>query len=442
MSATMTELALHVEHAVESAPENAPAVERDRLYRLWEEGHWSAKAIDFTQDGIDWREKLSEKQRRALLLYVSMFLAGEESVTVTLAPFINAAPEHEDRIYLATQIVDEARHHVFFDRWLREVVGMTGGMDDLLRETAPLRTWGYHHVFAELDRVSDRIRLDPHDRTLLAQGIAIYHLITESMLAHPGQRVLLRDFGPRHGVLPGFSAGIRFLSRDESRHIAFGIGLLRRLVTGDPRCKAAAIALFNRVLPFASAIMTPPGMDWSYLSELDVDPLDLYAFGLRSIETKIAAVGIDSAEVLALVRLGHNNPPARQAQRLKIFIEGGLIGPDIPERATEETLDALFESQGDIARWSRPQWQGLSASYAWAFPDATPRSLTVGPGDAVTVGTGPLPTADVTFHCSALDWVLLSCGKLRQDSAMAAGRLKVVGSRRLAVRLGTILPAG
>ena len=263
MSVIDSELARHVEHAVESAPEDAPAVERDRLYRLWEEGNWSAKGIDFSQDVIDWRERLSEKQRTALLLYVSMFLAGEQSVTVTLAPFLNAAPEHEDRIYLATQIVDEARHHVFFDRWLREVVGMTGGMDDLLCDTAPLRTWGYNHVFGELDRISDRIRLDPNDRTLLAQGIPIYHLVTESMLAHPGQRVLLRDFGPRHGVLPGFTTGIRMLSRDESRHIAFGIGLLRRLITDDRRCKEAAIALFNRVLPFASAIMTPPGMDWS-----------------------------------------------------------------------------------------------------------------------------------------------------------------------------------
>lgn len=441
MSSATIDLAEHVENAVESAPEHAPAVERDRLYRLWEEGHWQAKAIDFTQDRIDWQEKLTERQRRALMLYVAMFLAGEEAVTVTLAPFLNAAPNHEDRIYLATQIVDEARHHVFFDRFLREVVGMTGGMDDLLRDTAPLRTWGYEQVFGELDRVSDRIRQDPSDRTLLAQGIAIYHLVTESMLAHPGQRVLLRDFGPRHNALPGFSAGIRFLSRDESRHIAFGIGLLRRLVTEDPRCKEAAIGLFDRVLPWASGIMTPPGLDWSLLAELDVDPLELYAFALRSIETKLAAVGIEPTEILSLARLGLDTPPAKQAKRLKAFIEGGIIGPDDPAQATEATLDALFASHADVAAWSRPRWSGLRATYAWDFPDAPPRSLTLGDGDAIRVAIGPAPAADVTLQCTATDWVRMSSGKLDMRRAHSSGRLKINGDRRLALRLGTILPA-
>lgn len=38
---------------------DAPPIERDRLYRLWEEGHWSARALDFTQDAHDWRERLA-----------------------------------------------------------------------------------------------------------------------------------------------------------------------------------------------------------------------------------------------------------------------------------------------------------------------------------------------------------------------------------------------
>jgi ribonucleotide reductase beta subunit family protein with ferritin-like domain len=91
--------------------EAAPAVERDRLYRLWEEGNWSAKSLNFTQDAIDWREKLTEKQRQAVLWSYAPFLDGEESVSVTLAPFVEAPPRPEDKIFLATQLADEARHY-------------------------------------------------------------------------------------------------------------------------------------------------------------------------------------------------------------------------------------------------------------------------------------------------------------------------------------------
>jgi len=56
--------------------ETAPTVERDRLYRLWEEGHWSAKGIDFSQDRLDWQTKTSDTQRKAFLWMYALFLDG------------------------------------------------------------------------------------------------------------------------------------------------------------------------------------------------------------------------------------------------------------------------------------------------------------------------------------------------------------------------------
>src|SRR5689334_825386 len=58
-----------------------------RLYRLWEENNWSAYDIDFTQDALDWREKLTPLQRRAAHWNYALFLHGEEAVARTLAPF-------------------------------------------------------------------------------------------------------------------------------------------------------------------------------------------------------------------------------------------------------------------------------------------------------------------------------------------------------------------
>ena len=51
------------------------------------------------------------------------FFIGEERVTTELLPFAIAAPTDDQRIFLASQIADEARHCVFFDRFYREVLG-------------------------------------------------------------------------------------------------------------------------------------------------------------------------------------------------------------------------------------------------------------------------------------------------------------------------------
>src|SRR5918912_767215 len=52
-----------------------------------------------------------------------LLFIGEERVTATLAPFVWASPSPEIELFLSTQMVDEARHTVFFQRWWQEVVG-------------------------------------------------------------------------------------------------------------------------------------------------------------------------------------------------------------------------------------------------------------------------------------------------------------------------------
>ena len=58
-----------------------------------------------------------------MMFGLSQFFIGEERVTTELLPFAIAAPTDDQRIFLASQIADEARHCVFFDRFYREVLG-------------------------------------------------------------------------------------------------------------------------------------------------------------------------------------------------------------------------------------------------------------------------------------------------------------------------------
>ena len=210
------------------------------LYRRWEKGHWLATEIDFSQDRIDWREKMSPEQKRAAMWFFSLFFHGEDSVTDDLAPFIGAAPTEEQTYFLTTQQVDEARHAVFFQRFFHEVVGLGDGSPGSgLTATKHQLTWGHRKMFAHLDAVADRLRTD-HSPAMYAEALTMYHVIVEGTLAQPGQH-MLEAWLEEIDLLPGFRAGMAMVSHDEQRHIAFGIKALSELYAAHPHEVGEAI---------------------------------------------------------------------------------------------------------------------------------------------------------------------------------------------------------
>src|SRR4051794_38703722 len=85
------------------------------LYALWERQNWKAHEIDFSVDREQWLVSPAEAQEHQAWSLGSFYI-GEERVTADLAPFLLAAPSGEVEGFLATQLVDEARHAPVFDR--------------------------------------------------------------------------------------------------------------------------------------------------------------------------------------------------------------------------------------------------------------------------------------------------------------------------------------
>src|SRR3954466_322091 len=135
-------------------------VSYEDLYARWEKGNWSAMALDFTRDRVDWHETFSDIERKAALWNYSLFFHGEDSVTDNLSPYIDAAPKEEQKYFLATQQVDEARHTVFFGRFFDEVMGVHGTMAERLAACKPEFNWGYSATFERLDQMADELRKD------------------------------------------------------------------------------------------------------------------------------------------------------------------------------------------------------------------------------------------------------------------------------------------
>src|SRR6478672_10885050 len=125
------------------------------LYARWERSNWLATEIDFSADVVDWNEKMTPEQRRSALWLYTLFFHGEDSVADNLSPYIDAAPLEEQKYFLTTQQVDEARHAVFFKRFVDEVVGRgDGSVSSGLQATEPLLSWGHRKTFAHLDEAA------------------------------------------------------------------------------------------------------------------------------------------------------------------------------------------------------------------------------------------------------------------------------------------------
>src|SRR3954447_22930299 len=205
------------------------------LYSLWERQHWAVQDIDFTQDRIDWHERIDVEERYARMYGLSSFFIGEQRVTAELGPMMRAAPSEDIRIFLSTQIADEARHVAFFDRFYSEVgVLEAETLEGRLAETSEHLNPEFTTLFDEMlrERV-DRLAHDPGDLEALVEAVTIYHMVIEGMLALTGQHFII-DYNEQVGTLPGFVKGFTLVARDEHRHVAFGARFLRDMVAREP----------------------------------------------------------------------------------------------------------------------------------------------------------------------------------------------------------------
>ncbi len=222
--------------------------------RLWEKakrlGTWNPSDIDFTQDRADWLT-LTPDEQDMLLRLTSLFQAGEECVTLDILPLLDVISQEgrlEEQLYLTSFLWEEAKHVEAFRRFFDQVADEHS---DLTRFHSP----SYHTIFAvELPAAMGRLRTDPSP-IAQARASATYNMIVEGVLAETGYHTYHRVLTAR-GLMPGMQRVASLLKADESRHLAYGIFLLSRLVAEHGESVWEAItARMEELLPSAIAII-------------------------------------------------------------------------------------------------------------------------------------------------------------------------------------------
>ena len=246
------------------------------LYLLWERQQWQTQELDFSRDREDWNEKFDDEERFQRMYGLSAFFIGEQKVAEELGPIMRAAPTEDQKIFLCTQIADEARHVRFFERFYREVgVLESAELSQMLKQTSEHLNDNFSRLFDEmLKQRTDRLSVAPDDTEAMVEAVTIYHMVIEGMLALTGQHFIM-DYNEREGTLPAFVEGFQNVARDEHRHVAFGSVFLREKAREDDRYKQAIQRTLEEVLPVADGVLTPP---WA---PTDVENWELFGYSLE-----------------------------------------------------------------------------------------------------------------------------------------------------------------
>jgi ribonucleoside-diphosphate reductase beta chain len=257
--------------------------------RLWQKakrlGIWNPMDIDLTQDKIDW-QGLNEHEKDYILGLCSKFLAGEESVTLDLLPLIKVVAKEgriEEEMYLTSFLWEEAKHVEGFRRFFDEVAQDHG---DLTR----FYDAAYARIFYdELPTVMNRLETDSSVEAQV-RASTTYNMVIEGVMAETGYYAFYLVL-TRNNLMPGMQQFVANLKRDESRHIAFAVYFLSRLVAehGD----VAWNALETRMYELQAILKESRGSSYSRYGDtvpFNIDPKEMGTYSTTQFNKRLERI--------------------------------------------------------------------------------------------------------------------------------------------------------
>jgi ribonucleoside-diphosphate reductase beta chain len=112
----------------------------------------------------------------------------------------------------------------------------------------------YRTIFYEALPLAMNRLLEDRSPAAQARASVTYNMIVEGVLAETGYHAYHTAL-ERNGLMPGVGRGISLLRQDESRHIAYGVFLLSRLIAADDSLWAVIETTMNELLTPALGII-------------------------------------------------------------------------------------------------------------------------------------------------------------------------------------------
>lgn len=253
--------------------------------RLYEKakrlGVWNPTDLDLSRDAQQW-PLLTGLERDAMLQTTSLFVAGEEAVTVDLLPLVLAIAREgrlEEELFLTSFLWEEGKHTQFFRRFLDEVAGKP---PDLAHYHGDC----YRQLFEVELPLAMNALLDDSSGEAQARAAVTYNLIVEGVLAETGYHSYHSALEARR-LLPGLREGLRLLQQDEARHIAYGVHLLARLVENEPALWDVVEERMAALLPLALGVVEEGFARYGDTSPFGLEKDEIAAFATGQFQARL-----------------------------------------------------------------------------------------------------------------------------------------------------------
>ncbi|QJY46438.1 R2-like ligand-binding oxidase [Pseudonocardia broussonetiae] len=258
-----------------------------RLFSKGNAKHWNPADIDFTQDARD-VAAMTDAERDMTVSLAAQFMAGEESVTQDLQPFVAAMAAEgrlADEMYLTQFVFEEAKHTEGFRRWF-DAVGMTGDLHGHIEDNEH-----YMQIFTdELPNSLYALALDPSPRNQVRASVTYNHIV-EGTLALTGYFAWSKVCQSR-GIMPGMQQLIKHIGDDERRHMAWGTFTCRRHVAADDSLWDAVDERMQELLVPAMGVVTGTfeRYEEGEPTPFDVDMNEMAEYAMDKIGRRLGAI--------------------------------------------------------------------------------------------------------------------------------------------------------
>lgn len=271
-------------------------MEPQQLYELWERQPWSAYAISLDKDIENYESVVTDEEKEALAYNLSAFFIGEERVATQFSGLVRAYEDQGEEAFLTTQQVDEARHAQFFNRFYAEVLKRDGTFDSRLEAARDDVNESFIQLFdVELVNAQENLLANPRDLEAKVDFVVLYHMVIEGTLALTGQ-FFMQDFLEKQGKLPGLLEGYQRISQDEHRHVAYGTWFLQQK-SSDPAIKRRIQAKLQELVPIATGVLVPPGVEDPYDYELlGYHSSVTHKFAFDALSRRLKVIGVPLGE--------------------------------------------------------------------------------------------------------------------------------------------------
>ncbi len=267
-----------------------------RLFLKGNAKQWNPAEIDFSRDAEDFAA-MTDDERRYTKRLAAQFLAGEESVTQDMQPFVAAMAAEgrfADEMYLTQFVYEEAKHALAFRLWFDAV-----GVFEDLHEHVEFNE-AYTRIFTrELPESLYALQADPGPTSQIRASVTYNHVV-EGCLALTGYYSWGKVCSSR-GILPGMQKVIKHIGDDERRHMAWGTFTCRRHVAADDTMWQVVNDRMTELMPLALSTVEAGSDDYGDTQPFDIDPAEVAAYAADKLTRRLGAIASARGADLRLI---------------------------------------------------------------------------------------------------------------------------------------------